>query len=161
MKKPVTPAIALDRLEALCVAAERCESELRQKLWTWQISSAEADRIMDRLIQGRFVDNERFARSFVRDKYRLSLWGRRKIAAALAVKRIDSSIIRTALEEIDQEEYISLLRSVVASKIRSAKDADTYEGRTKIFRSVASRGYEPALIAAAIKDPSLWTSSRP
>lgn len=148
--------MALDRLEALCVSAERCESELRQKLWTWRISSTDADAIMNHLRQNRFVNDERFARSFVRDKYRLSLWGKRKIVSALMIKRIDSAYIREALNEIEEDIYIANARTVIAAKIRSLKDADTYDGRTKLFRYAVSRGYEPSLAASIIKDPDLW-----
>ena len=156
MKKQVTKAMAIDRLEALCVAAERCESELRRKLFTWGISSADAESIMQHLRKARFVSDERFANSFVRDKYRLSLWGRRKIVSELMAKRVDAGYIRAALEEIEEDIYTENARRVIKAKMRSIKQADTYEGRTKLFRYAVSRGYEPSLVASIIKDPGLW-----
>lgn len=157
MKKEVTKAMALDRLEALCANAERCESELRQKLWNWRVNQADSEEIMKHLRTNRFVDDARFARSFVRDKYRLSLWGRRKIVSALMAKRVDAALIREALDEIEEDIYQANARSVVAAKMRSLKDANSYEGRTKLFRYGVGRGYEPALVAAIIKNPELWS----
>lgn len=157
MKKEMTKAMALDRLEALCANAERCESELRQKLWTWRIGEADSQEIMNHLRSNRFVDDGRFARSFVRDKYQLSLWGRRKIVTALMGKRIDASLIREALNEIEEDIYQSNARSVITSKLRTMSDANSYEGRTKLFRYGVGRGYEPSLVASIIKNPELWS----
>ena len=157
MKKQVSKAMALDRPESLCVAAERCESELRRKLFLWQISSADAEAIMEHLRRNRFVSDERFARSFVCDKYRLALWGRRKIVSELMAKRVDASFIRQALEEIEEEIYTENARKVIKAKMRSIKDVNTYDGRTRLFRYAVGRGYEPSLVASVIKDPSIWT----
>lgn len=157
MKKQISKAMALDRLESLCVAAERCESELRRKLFTWQIPSADADAIMLHLKKNRFVSDERFARSFVRDKYRLSMWGRRKIVNELMTKRVDAAYIRQALDEIEEDIYTENARRIIKAKMRSIKDVNTYDGRTKLFRYAVGRGYEPSLVASIIKNPVLWT----
>ena len=89
-RKIVTSEKALARLEELCVRGERCESELRKKLRTWQIASADADAVIDSLRRRRFFDDARFAHAFVTDKVRFARWGRIKIAMALRYKRIGS-----------------------------------------------------------------------
>lgn len=156
-QKPVTPADALERLEALCASAERCTSELRMKLRRWQVPSADADRIIESLAKRRFVDDERFARVFVRDRYRHMRWGRMKIKAALYAKRIPGWLIEEALTEIDDTHYESALRVVLRAKATSlGEEARTYDGRTKMFRHAASRGYELSLIASIIKDAAFW-----
>lgn len=112
---------------------------------------------MEHLRRNRFVSDERFARSFVCDKYRLALWGRRKIVSELMAKRVDASFIRQALEEIEEEIYTENARKVIKAKMRSIKDVNTYDGRTRLFRYAVGRGYEPSLVASVIKDPSIWT----
>ena len=156
MKKVVSKAMALDRLEGLCAASERCESELRQKLWQWNVAADDADEIMANLRKHRFVDDGRFAKSYVRDKYRLSRWGRRKIVAGLMAKRIDVGLVRMAMDEIEQDVYEANAREVIAAKIPGIQDARSYEGRTKLFRYGVGRGYEPELVARIIKDSTLW-----
>ncbi len=156
MKRNVTEATAVERLESLCVAAERCESELRRKLWLWGIDAVTADKIMERLREARFVDDARFARSFVRDKYRLARWGRRKIVSALVEKHVDYGFIKDALAEIEEDLYVANVYEVVAAKMRSMPDARSFEGRTKLFRYAVGRGYEPSLVADVIKNPRLW-----
>lgn len=156
-KKTITSQDALMRLETLCAQSEQCSYDLRQKLYRWGISSPDSDKIIKQLIETRFVDDARFAVAYCRDKYRFNRWGRIKIVYGLRSKHIQSCDITSALETIDTEEYEEILVSVIKSKASMTKDVDTYEGRTRLFRSVASRGYEPSLIAQIIKDPSRWT----
>ena len=153
----VTPQEALMRLEALCAKSEQCTLDLRQKLYKWEISSGNCEKIIKKLIEERFVDDARFAVAYCRDKYRFNRWGRMKIVYGLRAKQISSNDIKEALNAIDEKEYEQILVSVIKSKAQTIKDVDTYEGRTRLFRSVASRGYESALIAKIIRDRSLWT----
>ncbi len=152
-RKIVTSEKALARLEELCVRGERCESELRTKLRTWQIASADADAVIDSLRRRRFFDDARFAHAFVTDKVRFARWGRIKIAMALRYKRIDSDIIAEALTEIDERAYIEALEAVIAAAVRRIGDdaAHTYEGRTRVFRAAVSRGFESDISAATIR----------
>lgn len=156
-KKKITPQEALVRLEALCAQSEQCTSDLRHKLYKWEISQSDSDIIINKLSKTRFVDDSRFAVAYCRDKYRFNRWGRIKIICGLRAKQISSHDIQEALKTIDNKEYEDILVSVVKSKALSIKDVDTFEGRTRLFRAVASRGYESALIAKIIKDQSLWT----
>lgn len=155
---PKTPKIissreAYDRLADACVRAEYCSGELREKLRRWRIDSGEAARIVERLSAERFVDDARFARAFVRQKSVLARWGRRKIACALAAKRVDRDIIAEALGEIDPAGYAEGLLALLAAKARSLgpEALATYEGRTRLYRYAASRGYETEAISQAIR----------
>lgn len=155
--EPMKPEVAQAKLEELCAASERCSWELMTKLHRWGIRGAEASAIIDRLAKDRFIDDERFARAFVTDKYRFSRWGRIKIRAALYAKRVPSWMIDEAMDEVDDREYADNLLQLLRAKRRAiGEEAATYEGRTKLFRYGASRGYELPLIASAIKDAKLW-----
>ena len=94
-----TPAQALSALAALCSRGEQAESDLREKLRKWEVSPADADRIIQRLKEENFLSDERYARAFVRDKFRFNGWGRIKIAHALRQKHIDSQWIEQALAD--------------------------------------------------------------
>ncbi|MDE6267132.1 MAG: RecX family transcriptional regulator [Muribaculaceae bacterium] len=144
------------RLESLCATSEQCTHEISQKLIRWGIDRNDAEKILSSLIQRKFVSDERYAVAFVRDKYRFSKWGRRKIMLALMQKHIDKQSINAALNEIDNEEYIEILFSVMRSKARSIREGNSFEGRTKLFRSVASRGYESSLITSFIAENEIW-----
>lgn len=149
-QKTITPDKALIRLEELCGRAEHCSSEILQKLRNWGISSAEADAILESLKSRRFVDDTRFAVSFVRDRYRYARWGRVKIRLQLRAKHIDPDVIEDALAEIDEPEYIAILEALVKAKARTIEDPKSYESRTKLFRFALNRGFESSFISRCI-----------
>ncbi len=149
-RKPLAPEKALIRLEELCARSEHCTYELEQKLRTWGIVKDDAEAIIYSLQRRRFVDDARFAASFVRDRYRYGRYGRIRIRMLLRTKRIDSDVIEEALEEIDDDEYATILAKLIEAKRRSVKEPESYEGRSKIYRYALSRGYEPALVSKAM-----------
>lgn len=153
-RTPPTPAQAYERLADACSRAEYCTHELREKLRRMGLAAGDADAIVGRLVAERFADDERFARAFVRQKAEFARWGRRKIAYALALKRIGRATIAEAMTTIDPDSYAAGLRSLLAAKARSnGPDAlTTYEGRTRLFRFAASRGFETDAISAALRE---------
>lgn len=151
-RRQVTPQGALDRLERQCCRAEMSEGEAREKLRRWQVSSADADKIVCSLLRGRFIDDYRFARAFVNDKVKFGRWGRRKIQSALMQKRVSPDIIAKTLDEIDEDTYIAGMRHIVMAKISARPEiVETFEQRTRLYRWILSRGYEPQLAAAELR----------
>lgn len=146
------PEAALIRLEEACARSERCTHELRQKLRTWHIGSADADEIIQSLIRRRFVDDRRYAAAFTTDKYRFLRWGRRKIEMALRQKHIADDIIADAMESIDEDEYEANLRYILVQKLKSAASPTAYETRMRLFRFAVARGFESELISGTISD---------
>lgn len=157
IRRTITPLQALNRLESLCARSEQCESELLTKLSRWGISADMAEKILARLRADRYVDNGRFARAFVRDKYLFQHWGRQKIRAALRLKRIPDSLIDTAIsEEIDDETYRRNALELLRAKIRTMKEPQSYDNRMRLLRFAYGRGFESALIIKLLKSDELW-----
>lgn len=144
--KPLSEPEALNRAAAYCTTCERCVSEVCAKLAAWGMDSVQQRRIIERLISEDFINEERFCRAFVNDKVRFNRWGRRKISLALREKRIEASLVKAALDAIDDEVYMAALVAVVAAKRRELKGKDDYLSKQKILRYAASRGFEPSLI---------------
>ena len=154
--KTITSEQARMRLENLCARSEHCEWELREKLLRWNISQCDIESILAELRESRFYDNRRFASAYVRDKMIYNRWGRRKIAVGLMAKRIPRDIITDALCEIEDESYREGLLTLMRAKATRIDEGNTYEGRTKLFRAVASRGFEPSLITDIIRNERIW-----
>ncbi len=151
VKKQPTAAQALQRLQTMCAKAEHCRWELKRKLRLWNIGADDAEAIMDSLTKTRFVDDTRFAKAFARDKFIFSSWGRRKIEAALRQRQIDAVTIAAAMEQIDPDEYEAAARRLIERHAGTMADADSYDGRTRLFRFAAARGFEPELVARIIR----------
>lgn len=151
MAKILTPPEALHRAAALCSSAEHCTADIREKLARWGVTEADSRTIIDRLVQERFIDEQRYAVAFVKDKFRFSGWGRIKMRYALQQKRIDGSDIDHALATLDEEQYNDRLLELLQAKSRSIRDDGPEARRAKLFRFATSRGFESTLIFNALK----------
>ena len=141
MKKEMTEQEAYLQLAAICAQAEHCEQEMRDKMKRWELDETVQNRIVDRLTKERYIDNERYARAFVKDKIRYNKWGRRKVQQALWMKRIDNDIQQRVLDEIDEKEYLDVLRPLLKQKRKSIKADSDYELNQKLVRFALSRGF--------------------
>lgn len=157
-KKEITPAQALMRMEDICARSEQSSFEIRKKLAKMHLTSDTVNKIVDSLVDRRYIDDCRYAAAFARDKYRFSRWGRLKIKRALQLGHIPSDFINEALDQIDEASYVEILTNMLRSKARSIKEGNTFEGRTKLYRFALARGFESQLIASIIKNPdsNLW-----
>ncbi len=132
---------ALNRIAAYCSRAERCEADVRKKLITYELEDEAIKRIIDRLKKERFVDDARFARSFINDKMRFSKWGKTKIAYELGKKKIPESIYNPLLEELSNDEFEEQLLHILSVKAKTVKAKDDYDKKTKLIRFALSRGF--------------------
>ena len=149
-KKPITEQEALHKLSALCARAEHSSGEMLEKMRRWQLPEDARERVLDRLIDEKFVDDERFARLFVREKIRFDRWGRRKIEQALYQKGVASDISRRVLDEVDDEAYVAELKKLIAAKRRSVQAESDYELRAKLTKYALGRGFDYNVIRQCI-----------
>ena len=151
MKKECTEEEARLKAEAYCAMSEHCSDDVFRKLEQWGAPLAAYDSILGYLKKEKFVDDQRYAIAFVRDKYRFNQWGRIKIAQSLRLKRIDSESINLAMEEIDEEEYQEALLSLLQKKLPAIKAKNGYERNGKLIRFAASHGYSMDEILQCLK----------
>ncbi|MCR5198045.1 MAG: RecX family transcriptional regulator [Prevotella sp.] len=138
------------KLTALCARSEHCQQEMLEKMRQWGVSQEEQAQVMARLVSESYVDDERYARAFVSDKIRYNKWGRRKVEQALWLKRIDKAIAAQVLDEVDDAEYVSVLRPLLKQKRRSTKAASEYELTMKLIKFALSRGFTMDIIKQCI-----------
>lgn len=146
----MTEQEAFFKLSALCASAEHCLHEMSEKMRRWELPDDVRERVLRRLTDEKYVDEERYCRSFVADKIRYNKWGRLKIEQALAVKRIPRDISTAVLDEIDDEEYVAVLHPLLQSKRKSVKAASEYELNQKLIRFAMSRGFGYDIIKKAL-----------
>lgn len=136
----------LYKLAARCSTSEQCLSDIESKLNRYELTEEEKTRIIRHLIEEKYIDDSRYARAFVRDKYRFNKWGRIKIAQGLRMKGIDNETIKEAMEAIDETEYNRILRELIAAKRKSTHGRSEYEVNGKLIRFATGRGFEFASI---------------
>jgi len=139
--KVITEQEAYLQLSALCAQAEHCRYEMLDKMRRWGLDETAAKRVATRLVSERYVDDERYARAFVHDKMRYQKWGRRKIEQGLWQKHIADDTRLRVLNEVDDEEYLNVLRPLLKQKRKGIKASSDYELNQKLLRFALSRGF--------------------
>lgn len=111
-KKSYTLEEATKKLEHYCAYQERCHQEVVKKLEGMQMIPEVIDVILVHLITHNFLNEERYAKTFVSGKLRIKYWGRRRLTFELQKKDISKFNINTALKSIDEEEYMEIFNSL-------------------------------------------------
>ncbi len=137
-------------MAGLCAGAEQCAADIRNKILKKGFSLAEAEKMVSYLIANKYIDDARFSRAYAVDKVRFSGWGRMKIRLGLRGKGMSDSVISQALDYIPENEYSEALQKVLIAKAKSL-DLRDVKDRQKLYRHLASRGFESQLIISAIR----------
>jgi len=144
---------ALAKLMKYCAYQERCFAEVEAKLHSLGLYGDNAGEVVVELSRSGFLDEERFARAFVRGKFRLKKWGKRKIANALRQKQISEHCVDEGFKEIDDSEYLEVLQEIARNywgKLKAEKNV--WEKRKKTGSYLLQKGYEPELINTLLKE---------
>ncbi len=144
--KEISYSSALSKMQFICSRQEKCCSDIRKKLENWNLSYDDQDKIIQSLIDDKFIDENRYTGFYVRDKYKFNKWGRIKISHHLKQKQIPESTIMEAFDSISEEIYEENLEDILSSKMRSTREEDLYKLKAKLYRFAQSRGFESNLI---------------
>ena len=137
---------AKKKLEHYCAYQERCHQEVRQKLKSMHMIPEATDIIMVHLMDHNFLNEERYAKSFVRGKFRIKKWGRRRLLLELKKKDISKYNVNQAFREIDEAEYIGVFNDLAEKKAESLKETDKYKKKKKLIDYLLYHGWENHLV---------------
>lgn len=143
---------ALSKTMALCSRREYCKDDISTKLQSWGVSEIDSEKIIRELIKENFINEFRYAESFVKDKFRYNKWGKIKISAHLKTKRLPTEIVRNALNSIDNELYIKTIRELILTHRRSVKSKNQYDLKGKLLRHGLSKGFESEILYEILND---------
>ena len=149
-KRESTQAEVQARMERYCAYQDRCHAEVREKLKDFSLTTEEKENIICSLIEGRFLDEERFARSFARGKFRVKQWGRVRICRELRARGIHPRLLEVALSEIDEREYDEVFRSLLEAKKKETGELTTRTQVAKVYNFMVSKGYETEKVWEAL-----------
>ena len=144
--------IALERLKKFCALQDRCQFDVIQKMREWGLLELTQDHILEILITEKYIDEERYAQSYCKGKFRIKKWGKIKITNALKKKKISSICIEKGLKEIEDVEYEILLNNLLEKKNNSLKDKNHFTRKKKIASFLIQRGFEGNLVWDKIRE---------
>lgn len=141
----------LHKAQAYCAYQERCTHDVTQKLHEWGVDKTRIPKIIKKLTDENFINDQRFTETFVRSKFRLKKWGRNKIAYELRLKKTPDALILEYLQTINDVEYQNTIQILITQKTKEIKEKDLYKKKQKIVRFLVSRGFEAELVYNSLK----------
>ncbi len=144
--------IAMKRAASFCAESERSVVEVERRLRKWGVDDDDIDSIIDKLKSDDFVNDERYCKAYINDRFRLNHWGKVKIVYELKKRGLDKEYIDAAIDDIDDDEYTEVLRKLIDDKLRTIKDTDVYSAKVKILGYALRRGFESDIVSKILKD---------
>lgn len=140
------PEWVYKKMTHYCAFQERCMFDVKTKLQTFHLQESIYDAIINKLIKENYLNEERFAKMFASGKLRINKWGKNKIYRALQAKRVPELFILEGLNEIENSEYIDVLRNIISKKSDEISETDLNKRNQKLAKFAISKGFESNLV---------------
>lgn len=150
--KPISVPEARVKIFRYCAYQERCHQEVRNKLYEYGLHGSEIEQLITDLITDGYLNEERFARSYAGGKFRMKNWGRLRIIRELEWRNITPFCIKSALSEIDEQEYIEALRNLLEKKSSLVEEENVFVKRDKLAGFAIQKGFEPELVWGVVRE---------
>lgn len=137
---------AYSKMAQLCSRSEQCTADIRKKMMVYELVDEIVEEVITKLQKDKFIDDERFVKAYVSDKFRLNKWGKIKMRHYLKQKGLSDDLINEGLDSIDDEKYIAVLLKTMKDKAKTIKKKEKFEKMGQIIRFAKNRGFEPELI---------------
>ena len=151
-KKSYTVDEIKRKLENYCVYQDRCHKEVEQKMWEYQLIPEAKEMILLSLMKDNFLNEERFAKSFARGKFRIKSWGKQRIVRELKFKDISAYNIKTALKEIDETDYLETIYRITENRNEVISEPNIYKRKQKLIGFLIRKGFENELIFKVVNE---------
>lgn len=150
--KGYTVQEATKKIESYCAYQDRCHKEVVSKLKEMGMIPLAVDTIIAQLIEDRFLNEERFAKSFARGKFNIKKWGKNKIVRELKFRNISKYNITTALKEIEPEAYLITLDDLANKRLQQITETNIQKRRKKLADYLLYRGWESHLVYEKLQE---------
>ncbi|AUC21009.1 recombinase RecX [Polaribacter sejongensis] len=151
-KKSFTVDELKRKLENYCVYQDRCHKEVEQKMREYKLIPEAREMILLSLMKDNFLNEERFAKSFARGKFRIKSWGKQRIVRELKFRDISVYNIKTALKEIDEKEYLQTIYRITENRNEVISESDIYKRKQKLIGFLMRKGFESELIYKVVAE---------
>lgn len=154
-KQRLSPQEAWVKIQKYCAYQERCHKEVKEKLYSYSLTTEDVDELMARLIQENYLNEERFAKAYAGGKFRVKKWGRLKILRELKLRDISAYCIKEGMKEIDDVLYYEQLKTILYKRWEDMKkESHPFMRKKKTSSYLIAKGYEPNLVWDILKELS-------
>lgn len=151
-KKSFTVDEIKRKLENYCVYQDRCHKEVEQKIREFNLVPEARELILLSLMKDNFLNEERFSQSFARGKFRIKSWGKQRIVRELKFRDISAYNIKTALKEIDEDEYLKTIYKITETRNEVISEPNIFKRKKKLIDFLLRKGFETDLIFTTVND---------
>lgn len=137
---------AYSKMAQLCSRSEQCTPDIKKKIIALGLENEAAEEVIELLKEENFLNDERFVKAYVNDKFRINKWGKIKMRYYLKIKGLSDNIIEIGLDEIDKEKYKNVLIKTMKDKAKTVKKINKFEKMGQVIRFAQNRGFEPEMI---------------
>ncbi|WP_299016424.1 regulatory protein RecX [uncultured Polaribacter sp.] len=148
------------KIEQYCIYQDRCHKEVAQKMRDYDLIPEAQEMILLDLMKDNFLNEERFAKSFARGKFRIKKWGKQRIVRELKFKDISAYNIKTALKEIDEQDYISTIYTITENRNEVISEPNLYKRKRKLIDFLMRKGFESELIYKVVEETTANISNK-
>jgi regulatory protein len=134
------------KMAQLCSRSEQCSGDVRKKIIAFELEEEEAEEILKKLKAEKFIDDERYIKAYVSDKFKFNKWGKVKLRHNLRMKGLPEDLIHSGLDKIDEEKYKTVLIKTMTDKAKTVKKKTKFEKMGSVIRFAQTRGFEPEMI---------------
>ena len=131
----------INKIMRFCAYRDRSIWEVKQKMKSLGVMAEKYPIFISYLMKEKFLDEERFCKIYVRSKILQNNWGRQKIYAGLKSKYVDIQMIEEALNSLDVEEYMDILKNVLLKKSKELASKEPNNRKQKLIRYALSKGF--------------------
>jgi len=140
------------KLENYCAYQDRCHKEVEQKMWEFHLIPEARELILLSLMKDNFLNEERFAKSYARGKFRIKSWGKQRIVRELKFRDISTYNLKTALKEIDEVEYIATIYRITENRNEVIFEPNIFKRKKKLIDFLMRKGFENELIYKVVNE---------
>ncbi|MCF6333701.1 MAG: RecX family transcriptional regulator [Draconibacterium sp.] len=137
---------AYTKMAHLCSRSEQCSADIRKKITVFGLENEAADKLIEKLLEENYINDERYVKAYVADKFKFNKWGKVKMRHYLRMKGLPEDIIRNGLDEINEEKYKAVLIKTMKDKAKTVKEKTKFEKMGQVIRFAQTRGFEPEII---------------
>lgn len=151
-KKTLSTVEVRSKLEYFCAYQERCHYEVEQKLYDFQLTTAEREDVLIYLIENNYINEERFASIYTQSKLHQKKWGKVRIKIELKSRKISDYLINKSLKEIDEEEYFQTFETLAEKHWDSILEQNKLKKNKKFCDYLLRKGWERDLVYGKVKE---------
>lgn len=140
------------KIEQYCVYQDRCHKEVDQKMSDYNLIPEAKELILLSLMKDNFLNEERFSKSFARGKFRIKNWGKQRIIRELKFRDISAYNIKTALNEIDEQEYIDTIYRITENRNTVISETNQFKRKKKLIDFLMRKGFENELVFKVVNE---------